>query len=1118
MAIGGFGSRFKGGKGVPHAAAGGGFGSRFSAPVAAAPPPAQGGGHSGVLGFIENLGGDVGHAITGIPQGLVQTVEHPIRMAQQIGQSYKQMYGPLTHGDVGAFLHNLYEHPLGPIMDAATVLSLGAGAGAKLGLLPEVAREIELRSPAALAGYDYGRNLRVPLTGGPFQRAVKLAAHNAIQRVPLETPLVGETARFGRELRYLPQQQRLAGMAKMSDYNRAVRGLSNEQFAAMHLIGRGVHPTDYLNFLRKQGGPVEPTMLKVLQNPKIIQEFEHPSEATQKAAEAAQRLSEVDAQAKIARGLLTPETAAQRVGLHERMVYGIPGFEGNTPERGSLEIQNEINGLNGKPPTPLEPVDQLARLEKEHRAAQDEVANGLYGPLDRKAAMERGKENAKALRQQAGVNRAGKPAGFSGEKAILRPQLAEERRQLAEKEIQKAAEANPEHPVFQAWNNRLDQIDQLRRQVYGSPETAFEPKAPVEAHVATPPPGVAANGDRLAALKDELAHAQAYEHALANHVPERAKFYVPDVIPGDQYVANAQGRRMGGGLGVAKLPGELKYNKGVLARTGRLALHPDLLGPAYLRTLKYGLFDDIHSELMASAVRLDRDSLQAGRVPPKGWVFLRKKLVSPKTGNPRPQTIDHYLQTAGQTKGGLNDLVDHEAPDTQGMKFIAETPDGAERVHGDYLVIPERLAKEMAGQFHRSNEFVRNFIEKPTNIWRSLVLGGRVGFLTNFVVGNHLFWAMHAAGPEGLKSYLNAVRRVKGPGMVQSLLKDKSMPPAMRQEFMANYFPEQAEGTFGKTQSPGIISKKLAQTKIGRSAQRAALGVMPATMAMSELNLRRSLVEFYIRKSPEFKQVVKQMPRETRDFEAAAAKLIRGEGGAVFQRRISMQVDHSLGNFLTLGPLATLARGVFPFAAWYKAVLSVAGHLAFEAPGRTSIMLKIGQIGTDVNTQELGKSYGGAGNVPSWMPGSVMALGNSGNVMSDVGINPFQTVVQAGKAGGAALGIPGSGSLGQAFSQMGPNPVVGGAVQAIAGKNLFTNKNMKTQGGLLGSILSQTVGGLPEVGVVKGALGAGPTSATYGKQSQRQAILQYLGVPIKHLTAANPPVTTGVPTRRVVRR
>lgn len=85
----------------------------------------------GIGGFVENLADDVDDAIVGIPAGLVATVRDPIKTAKEIGKSYAQTYGPLARGDFGGFASGIYEHPLGPLLDIATVFTLGAAGAAK---------------------------------------------------------------------------------------------------------------------------------------------------------------------------------------------------------------------------------------------------------------------------------------------------------------------------------------------------------------------------------------------------------------------------------------------------------------------------------------------------------------------------------------------------------------------------------------------------------------------------------------------------------------------------------------------------------------------------------------------------------------------------------------------------------------------------------------------------------------------------------------------------------------------------------------------------------------------------------------------------------------------------
>src|SRR5581483_937944 len=171
----------------------------------------SGGIFGGVGGFVKNLAGDVEDAAVGIGPGLVQAgkavgadaasiardvAKHPEhalaaispvtavqgliitkggksetykKVVKPVAKSYAETYGPLFRGDVRQFGRNLYEHPLGPILDALTVATAGAGGVAKAGKVlskvgavskdSRLARlgepgEIVLRSPAAKAAEE----------------------------------------------------------------------------------------------------------------------------------------------------------------------------------------------------------------------------------------------------------------------------------------------------------------------------------------------------------------------------------------------------------------------------------------------------------------------------------------------------------------------------------------------------------------------------------------------------------------------------------------------------------------------------------------------------------------------------------------------------------------------------------------------------------------------------------------------------------------------------------------------------------------------------------------------------------------------------------------------------
>lgn len=85
----------------------------------------------GVMGFVENLVGDVRDSVVGIPTGLIATAKDPIKSVKIMGATTWHDWSPLFEGDVQEFGRRFYDHPLGPILDVASFATLGAGSVAK---------------------------------------------------------------------------------------------------------------------------------------------------------------------------------------------------------------------------------------------------------------------------------------------------------------------------------------------------------------------------------------------------------------------------------------------------------------------------------------------------------------------------------------------------------------------------------------------------------------------------------------------------------------------------------------------------------------------------------------------------------------------------------------------------------------------------------------------------------------------------------------------------------------------------------------------------------------------------------------------------------------------------
>jgi hypothetical protein len=235
-----------------------------------------------VTNVLGNLLSDVSNTVTGIPMGLLNLAEHPIDSIKGIGQSYSDMYSPLIHGDFSKFGHNLAQHPLGPILDLATVLTMGAGGAAKAGQLlgkvgaistdsrlarlgGQLTRETAAggkstvtktpymrtyRAPGAIAAglskksaMEVGQGIQRPLSSNPFLRLRSNLIHSGIQKVPQLNKLMGEGHQYANLSRKSLTNTALdLQHAVIADQMKTYNNLDTAQrHAATHLHMYGEH-------------------------------------------------------------------------------------------------------------------------------------------------------------------------------------------------------------------------------------------------------------------------------------------------------------------------------------------------------------------------------------------------------------------------------------------------------------------------------------------------------------------------------------------------------------------------------------------------------------------------------------------------------------------------------------------------------------------------------------------------------------------------------------------------------------------------------------------------------------------------------------------------------------
>ena len=148
-----------------------------------APAVKHGGG--GAFGFVKNLGNDIKGAVEGFPAGVVHLAEHPVGSLEQMGRATWSTWSPLFHGQFTKFGQGVYQHPLAPILDIASVLSLGIGTAARVGAGMDALAATSAEADAGLMagkGAQVARAVTSPryfAPGGQLAKDAKILSENA---------------------------------------------------------------------------------------------------------------------------------------------------------------------------------------------------------------------------------------------------------------------------------------------------------------------------------------------------------------------------------------------------------------------------------------------------------------------------------------------------------------------------------------------------------------------------------------------------------------------------------------------------------------------------------------------------------------------------------------------------------------------------------------------------------------------------------------------------------------------------------------------------------------------------------------------------------------------------
>lgn len=813
------------------------------------------------------------------------------------------------------------------------------------------------------------------------------------------------------------------------------------------------------------------------------------------------------------------DRASERVGKAQIKMIEVEAQKYLSPENGGKPLREAP--LRSRPRTAAEAQARFTELDRQVQAFVDGMMKKVGHPSSMTEkqlgvdAMNIGKRNAKRGRQEKGVTKTGKKSGASGPKSRYEKLPAQVAREHAWSVISEAIALHPENAqisrlkaLLAEHENLKGLLDAHREQSvgvmpgdtpvdFGATTLAAKVKptlkpSPASDFAAVPlgtkvmtheghflsPPGSARReriGGALSISKDRVEQLEAAALKRHGHVPApgqieqmilrggpsieelraegRNPFYAPDIVK-----SKAPRKDPGGlGRGVPAAEQALRQNLGHVFTNGVLYRDPEALTIGHLRQVRAQLAHSIHDTLLENGIRVGRDE-----IIPDHYEYIRADAN---------QEIGNLMRSRGEALKDMRSM-------RETVTFTGKKADAL--VEGDkYVIVPRAYAEKLTGEFSKSTHALAALWEKPTKIWRALVLGLRPGFFTNNVVGNYLLYSLRHHGWASVQAWISFLKETKSTKALDELGRDVTF-----RRLAMEHMPELFYGTFGRSafeDLPGI-------GKLGRFRQ----GIGPLTVKVAEEHPRLMIARETVIK--EAKRLQMDIPRQTKAFNAMSEEILRRPGVA---NTAIEEANRTLGDYLHYTPAEEHLRAIIPFYGWVRAITKICLLTVADTPGRALLISRLGELAIQENESKYGP-------LPYNLMGMIGLSGvKNGEVtaLTTKGLNPAASFADVLKGvSGIVSGKPGEGAA--ALASIGPHPFLQGLYEWLSGKSMLTGGKVKPSflPGLPGYITGSIGENLPQVRFGQTMAGNSRPSKIYANNASRLgAALGIAGFPVKRV-------------------
>lgn len=527
----------------------------------------------------------------------------------------------------------------------------------------------------------------------------------------------------------------------------------------------------------------------------------------------------------------------------------------------------------------------------------------------------------------------------------------------------------------------------------------------------------------------------------------------------------------GGGAGPPRKAGPLNQTMGVLLGRGQLLQTPQVLVGSFHKSVKTALYRDIHAVHLEHSV-----PLRKGDPVPQGWQIVRSSHAertnyTTRKGAAFEEFAKEYLDDSAEFQFRENPFTTRGTAEA----FVDEK--------GQHRIVPTAFSKQLTGEFIRAGNFVYYLNKYPVRVWRHLVLKLRPAWLVNNIIGNTLLYLVHSSDPVALQEFGRVL---------------KSAHPKHADRFdaiMRKHFPEQVSGTFIGSQLPiSRVGSKM-EKYFERPASFVGVGIAQVDRWW-EQGLRKAVVRAELRKSPEMREFVGKMRRQTDEAWDAIDK--RLDADPVFVERITARGNDALGDFLSLGRFERdYVRAFFPFYAWYRVITAITLKMPLTHPYKAALLSRLGEAGVTSVLEEMGlEDELVINSAKAFVPIGDEEDGRIPGI-STLGANPFATVSELSEFVGALA----NGEPGEAWRHLpGANPMFTIPIEWASGARPRSgNPRAKNRFGLIGNVAERYARSIPQVNLID-ALAGTKHSGTKANPTlidvdPLDSLMRYMGIP-----------------------